>query len=456
MRRKYFFGFIAVILAMSLVLGACGGSSDGNPSETSNGQGESSGSTSSGNGNEPVIVRWWSWNPDKEKGKDYVEAFNASHTDVQVEYINYEYNDYVQTLKLEMMSGGEVDIFGLQAGAMLKEYDGFTEDLAPYAVKEWGENWKDRFYELGLSQTSYGEKVSALPWFLSAAGYLYYNNTLLEREGLEPPKTYQEWVELSQTLADRGITPFIHGGKDAWQNFDMFIALANEYAPGKIYEAEAGNIEWTDPDLVKAATTWKEMFENGIMQKGALGAVYYPDSYDKFNKGEAIFTMIGTWNDNRMTKTVLATHREKYGVTEDYEFLTIPFPDVNGDGQPGRVFGGPDVALAMNKNSNNKEAAWTFLKWMVSEGGQEINAKYLMLPSIKGVEMSDEDTLTDRQKEILKQHVSDLDNSVGRRELLYPEIKTALADALQMIASGQMSPEEGMQHVQSVSEELER
>ncbi|MFD0677457.1 MULTISPECIES: ABC transporter substrate-binding protein [unclassified Paenibacillus] len=437
----------SLTLITSALLSACGGNEAAPGTNASNPSAKTAG---------PVTLNWWSWNPDENKAKTYVDAFNASQTEIKVNYKRYEFTDYVKTLKLAMISVDEVDIFGLQAGAMIKEYSEFTEDLAPYAKKEWGNDWQSRFYDLGLKQLMSGEKAPALPWFVSAAGYLFYNNTIMEKEGLQPPKTYAEWIDVSKKLQAKGITPYIQGGKDAWQNLDMFIALSNEFDPGKIYAAEEGKAKWTEPGLVKAASVWKEMFENGIMQKGALGSGFYPDSYDKFNKGEAAMTLLGTWNDNRMTKTILQTHRQKYGVTVDYEFIPAPFPDMNGDGKPGKLFGGPDVALAINKNSKKKDAAWKFMKWLESEDGQKINAKYLMMPAIKGIDVDDSDVLTQRQKDNMKQQMKDLENSLGRRELIYPEVKSALGDALQMIATGKTSPEDGMKYVQAASEKTSR
>ncbi|MEK3912647.1 ABC transporter substrate-binding protein [Paenibacillus sp. FSL H7-0331] len=405
----------------------------------------------------PVTINWWSWNPDENKAKPFVDKFNASQSEVKVNYKRYEYNDYVKTLKLAMVSGDEVDVFGIQAGAMAKEYTEFSEDLTPYAVKEWGNDWQNRFYDLGLKQLLAGSKTPALPFFNSAAGYLFYNNTLLEKAGLKPPTTYAEWVEYVKVAPSKGINaPFIQGAKDAWQNFDMFIAIANEFAPGKIYEAEAGKAKWTDGDLVKAATTWKDMFQNGIMQNGAYGLSVYPDASDKFAKGETAMIMLGTWHDTRMTKTISANDKKKYGLTTDYEFLAAPFPDLNGDGKPGSLFGGPDVSLAITKESKKKEAAWKFVKWMVSEEAQKMNADVMQIPSIKGIQINDADIGTDRQKANMKQQMKDLENAIGKREFLYPELKTALGDALAMIATGKATPEEGMKNVQTASDKIKK
>lgn len=409
-------------------------------------------------------ITFWSWNggpgvPGAAQGDppQLVVEFNKTHPDIQVDWKFYQYTDYLNALKLAIASGEGPDLFGLQAGALVKEYNEFTEDLTPLAAKDLGANWQDQFYELGFGGVKQGDKLPGLPIFNSAAGYLWYNKTLFDKNGLKPPTTMDEWVNVCKTLNAKGTTCFVQGAKDAWVNFDMFIALANDIAPGKIYDAEAGKVAWTDPDLVKAMDMWGQMFKNGIMQNGALGISQYPDANEIWDKGQAGMILFGMWNDSVMTKSGMSTMQKQLGFTENYEFLPIPFPDVNGDGKPGRLFGGPDVVLAMNASSKNKDAAWQFIKWAVSkEGGQKIMADNTNVPAIKGLTLNDSDIITDAQKTNLKQQLTDLENAVGKREFLYPELKTALGDALQNVASGSQTPQQALEAVEQVSKTIQR
>jgi raffinose/stachyose/melibiose transport system substrate-binding protein len=192
------------------------------------------------------------------------------------------------------------------------------------------------------------------------------------------------------------------------------------------------------------------------MQEGALGLSQYPDAHDKWAKGEAAMILFGMWNNDHMTKTTVASLQEQLGFEQDYVFLPVPFPDVNGDGQGGRVFGGPDVGLAMNNGSEAKDAVWEFISWCMDEEAQRIWATTLTPPSVKGFEMDGSDVITEEQRQNLQQQLTDLENSVGKREFLYPELKTALADALQNVATGDQPPEEAMAAVEEVSKTIER
>ena len=427
-----------VVMALTILFTACGGSGGSTTSSSS-----------------VTTVNWWSWNPGPPLSTQFVNAFNKSHPHIKLVFKNQAYDDYINTLKLAMASGTGPDIFGTQAGAMQREYAQFMEDLTPYAQKTWGGNWQDRFYNFGLSQLASGSTTRSLPFYLSAAGTLWYNQSIFNKYGLQPPKTFDEWVSVSQALQSKGVTPFVQGAKDAWVNYDMYIALSNAIAPGKIYNAIAGKTSWTDPDLVKAMSTWQQMFHNGIIQKGALGLTEYPDANNQFSQGKAAMILLGTWNDAAMTKTGQASAQSTLGVKDNFQFLPLAFPTING--QSTKLFGGPDVALAMNKDSKVKDAAWQVLSWLTSQDAQTIHAKAVEQPSIKGLSIDNSDIISDTQKSALKAQAQDLNtNVIGPREIPYPELKTALADALQNVASGTQSPQQALAAVDKASQGIQR
>ncbi len=411
--------------------------------------------TAGGVGGPKTTVTFWTWNTGGPK-EEMVAAFQKAHPEIRLEVKQPEYTDYLNQLKLGMASGQGPDLIGLQAGSMMAEYGEFLEDLAPYAAEEWGNDWTGRFYEVGIDQLMEGERAPGLPWFVSGAGYMWYNQTIFEQHGLQPPKTFDELVSVSKQLQDKDVRPFLHGAKDAWVNLDMYIALANEIAPGKVYQAEAGEIEWTDPDLVRAMEYWKRLFDEGVIDEGALGTSQYPDVYESFTKGRGGMILMGMWHDPIMTKTGLEAAQKQMGFKEDYIFLPFRFPDVNGDGEPGRLFGGPDVTLGMNKDSKVKDAVWTFISWALSDEGQKFQGSVMNFPSVKGFGLDESDVITEEQRASLQQQVEDLENAIGKREFLYPELDTALGDALQNVATGAQSPQEAMESVQAESEAIER
>lgn len=418
---------------------------------------------------ERTVVTYWTWNPAAYQNPESVmedggtpvsfaqEALEAAHPEIDLQLEPYPYGDYLSQLQLNMLSGTGPDIVAVQAGVLLNTYKEFFVDLTPRLEAEWGADWRERFLSLGLDAVDSDEGVFGLPLMNSAAGFLWYNKTIFDQEDLQPPTTWDEWISVSNTLTERGITGFFHGAADSWVNYDMFISIANEIAPGKIYQAEAGEIPWTDPDLVLAMDYWRQMFSNGIMQEGALAATQYPDTHQNFTAGSAGMMLMGVWNDfSVLTSTGFEGSQQGYGFTEDYQYATIPFPDLNGDGNPGRPFGGPDVIVAMNQSAENQDAVWTVLSWMLSEEGQAQQARLLNVPAITGVPFDDSDARSDFERDVLAEQLTQLENSFGKREFLYPDLKTALGDALQTVATGDQTPEEALADVEAVSQTVER
>jgi raffinose/stachyose/melibiose transport system substrate-binding protein len=386
-----------------------------------------------------------------------IADFNKQQPNIKIDYKFFQYTDYVNALKLEMLSGSGPDIFFGQSGGFLKQYQEFTENLQPYATKTWGADWEKKFYPIGLSEIKETGKIAGLPWMLLGAGYVWYNNTIFQKYNLTPPKTYAEFVKVAQTLKSNGVTPFVQGAKDNWINFDTYMAIANQIAPGKIYEAEVGKVAWTDPDLVSAMDQWKKLFDDGIMQAGALGIQQYPDANDLFVKGQAAMIIQGTWANANMTKTTLATNKKTYGITQDFEFLPFLFPDVNNDGQPATLTAGPDSIMLMNSNSKEKDAVWVFMQYLLSDAVQlNSHAKKGVIPAIQGIPLNPSDMSTEAQKAVLQTELKDFNAAKGKREFAYPETQAALGTALQNVASGQTASKDALAEVEKASQKIKR
>ena len=368
----------------------------------------------------------------------------------------YPYGDYLQALQLNMISGTSDDLMAFQVGAMITQYAEYLEDLTPYCEKEWGANWKDKFLAVGIDQVTVDGKLVALPQVMSAAGALWYNQTILDQYNLSVPNNWDEWISVSNTLKDNGVIGFMHGAKDSWVNYDMFIGIANELDPGVIYEAEAGNASWTHDSLVKAMSMWGEMFSNGIMQEGALGNSQYPDTHQGFTSGNAAMMTMGTWNNfSTFTNEGMKGSKASYGFSEDFKYGITGLPDMNGDGKHGRLFASPDVSIGMSASSSNKDEAWKALK-VIIEDLQPTYAKDLWVPSMNGVAFDMSDATSDFAKAALEYELGMVENAYGKREFIYAEIKTALGDAMQNVAVGNMTALEAMEMVEEASQSVKR
>lgn len=401
-----------------------------------------------------ISIGHWLWKP--EFLPYLSKAFNAKYPNITFsnEYMKYE--DYVNKLKVNLASGSAWDIFVTQAGALLESSKSYCEPLAPLCEKEWGADWKNKFYADSMKPVdAVSNEAIGLPDSMGFAGMLFVNMTKMKKYNMQPPKTYEELKVFAKTLRDNKDLPIVIGAKDTWIDIDLFTVIANDIAPGKIYKADKGELQWTDPDIVKALEAWQGLFTDKVLQDGALGVPQYmtvAEMYWKQLQGGAIFD--GDWTLGIFT----VEEWKKYSNRDEYQ--AIPFPDMNGDGKPSPVSFSPGSIWSINKASSpeKKEAAWKFLKWYIAEEGlkvmtsKEVGMTYN--PAFKDVKIVYENDSANFKA--CAQNIMDMASNVGGdRELSNADVKKTLGEVLQEIAAG-LKPADGAAKLQKVADSTKK
>lgn len=409
-----------------------------------------SGSSEGGDPGGQTTVTWWSWNPDQDTAVQYIEAFEAEHPDITVEHRFIQYSDYVNTTQLALTSGSGPDVFGLQVGALTEQFAPLAEDLTPTLTEQLGDDWAQQL--TATDQLAFDGKQVALPWMITGGGLVWANQTLIDGLGLTVPETRAELDDFCAAVNAAGKTCIVQGAKDSWQNIDVYQTIANQIAPGTFYEALAGETSFDNPDLVQAFEVWKNLFEDGTFQEGALATTAYPDANDAFHRGESALIAFGSWQNADTTQARLDQYVETYGdpAIADTEFVPYSAPAFVDGGTTGRMFGGPDVGFAVSSSSAQKDAAITFVMWLTaSEAGQALMAENILQPSLQSVPLDLSAVKTDLQRTQLEAQGPELGNLIGQREINDADVRTALGDALSSVASGQTSPADAAKAVQS-------
>lgn len=405
---------------------------------------------------EKTTLTWWLWdaNPAPE---DFAKAFMEENPDITVKVKQYNYNDYLNALRPGLTSSSGPDIFQVAPGGMLANYGSLAVDLTPYVSDSLGDGWKDEFNSTAISQLQLDGKQPALPTYLSAAGYIYYNKTLVDQLGITVPTTLPEWEQTCATVNAAGLTCLAQGAKDAWVNTDVFLSLANSVKPGFIYDAIAGEAKWTDPSLVTAMTAWGSLFTSGIAGNGATAQTEYPDAFTAFLQNQAVFIALGTWNTpGTQTKTGVKLSQEGLAEPIDGEFLSAPFPAATADSDPTQPFGGVANGWAINANSKHVDAAYKLIEFLSAGDGQQMIGSVASFPSLKSASVSTDDVVFPSQVDDIQRLQSSLDDLVGYREIPYPDLGAAIGQALSAVAAGTQSPEDALASIQTASDAVKR
>ena len=410
-----------------------------------------------GDSGEKTVVKFQTWNPgDEEYTHAMLEKFEEEHPDIQIDYTFMPYTDHVEKLKVDLSAGDAADVYGVQTGAMYKEFRDFEEDLTPYLVKEYGDDWASNYneYAMSLLKGDDGEYY-AVPLGLSYAGYVWANMRYFDKYGLELPTNYDELKEVCKTFRDNGEYPLVIGAKDSWINIDTWMNIAADINKDKLYSAIEGETSFTDEDLVQSFQIWQNCFTDGVFQDGALGVGMYTDSTDMYQKeGSIPMILNGSWSLGAYMDSDEQSQEVYNSEGANHKIFLM---DWNNDGKIAPVEEAVDVSLAINNQSKVKDAAWTFVDWMIHEGADTlVNGQLQYMPARNDMELNVEG-LNENGTENLEYCVEQGKNNVGGyREMAYAELKETISNELTELALGDVTPEEAADTIEAASQAQER
>ena len=410
-----------------------------------------------GDSGEKTVVKFQTWNPGTEEYVgEMIDKFEEEHPDIEVQHIYMPYTDHVEKLKVDLSAGDAADVFGVQTGAMYKEFRDFEEDLTPYLVKEYGDDWASNYneYAMSLLKGDDGEYY-AVPLGLSYAGYVWANMKYFDKYDLELPTNYDELKAVCQTFRDNGEYPLVIGAKDSWINIDTWMNIAADINTEKLYSAIEGETPFTDEDLVQSFQIWQNCFTDGVFQDGALGVGMYTDSTDMYQKeGSVPMILNGSWSLGAYMDSDEQSQEVYNGEGANHKIFLM---DWNNDGKIAPVEEAVDVSLAINNQSKVKDAAWTFVDWMLHEGADFlINGHLQYMPARNDMELNVEG-LNENGAENLEYCVEQgKDNVGGYREMAYAELKETIINELTELALGDVTPEEAAETIEAASQAQER
>lgn len=396
-----------------------------------------------GDSGEKTVVKFQTWNPGTEEYVgEMIDKFEEEHPDIEVQHIYMPYTDHVEKLKVDLSAGDAADVFGVQTGAMYKEFRDFEEDLTPYLVKEYGDDWASNYneYAMSLLKGDDGEYY-AVPLGLSYAGYVWANMKYFDKYGLELPTNYDELKEVCKTFRDNGEYPLVIGAKDSWINIDTWMNIAADINTEKLYSAIEGETPFTDEDLVQSFQIWQNCFTDGVFQDGALGVGMYTDSTDMYQKeGSVPMILNGSWSLGAYMDSDEQSQEVYNGEGANHKIFLM---DWNNDGKIAPVEEAVDVSLAINNQSKVKDAAWTFVDWMIHEGADTlVNGQLQYMPARNDMELNVEG-LNENGTENLEYCVEQGKNNVGGyREMAYAELK----ETIYRTCSGRCYTRRGSRH----------
>lgn len=422
--------------------------------------GGGSGGSDSGSATEGNLV-WWGWTPDKPVADQLIAAFNEEYPDITVEFVSKPIDNYDSVMGPAITSADGPDIFNVAPGSAnggVETFQAGAIDLAPVVEAALGSDWKDKLSASGVEGLVVDDKVVGLSAGSVYSGSVWINKDLFDAQGLKPPTTLEEWKEVCAAFQAAGQGCFVQGAGQWAFDMDTFEAIMENVEPGAYIEASLGERSYTDPAFTEGMEIWKSLFDDGIMQDGAVGLQQYPDASNAFMSGQYAMVMMGTWYTQYTVRDTMIGAMEAAGVSNPEPFTMIPiqFPDVAGTGNTGNMFGDADYGLAISAQSDQQAAAKTFVTWLTTtEAGQQTVANTLNdIPSLLGIQPQwDEIDLVNPEVQLTAlQEYTDVAaaSTQPRFATVSADLNSAFRDALIGVATGDVTIDAALAGLQSV------
>ncbi len=431
-------GLLALTLMMTTVLTGCSGSKKTEDTST-----ETSGE-----------IVWWGWTPGSPTNEQYIAEFNKEYPDIKVTWKQTSIDDYDAAIRPALANGEGVDAFEASAGSGnggIQVFGGQAIDLTDAVKEALGDDYKDKLGEASITTMTVNGKLKGLGVGTVYSGNLWINQDLFDQYNVKVPTNYEEWKEACRIFRENGIEGFVQGAGQGAFNMDTFHAIADNVSPGTFTKAARGEVEWTDDAIVRALELWKGLFDDGIMQDGALGLQQYPEANNLFMSQKAAMVMMGSWyTSNALPDTMKASMESASSTEAPFTLIPIDFPDIAGTGNTGSMFGDLDYATAVSATSKNIKAATTFAVWLgTSQSGQQMIADSLnVVPSLKSA-TPDWDNVKlvnpEKQNEAIKEYIEKAMNSGDnpRFGAINADMNQAMMDVLAGVAGGTITPQDG-------------
>jgi raffinose/stachyose/melibiose transport system substrate-binding protein len=189
--------------------------------------------------------------------------------------------------------------------------------------------WSESFIPWALNLGIVDGKLYSIPNEIETL-VLYYNKTLFEEKGWEPPTTLDELWTLAETVAADDIIPFAHANQEWRAANEWFVGEFLNHGTGGpqlVYDALTGAAQWTDPSFVESMTMLNDMQQNGWFV-GGLDRYYTTSDADAsatLAEGDAAMKIEGSW----WVADAGLFFGEEAG--NDAEWDWVPMPSASGE-----------------------------------------------------------------------------------------------------------------------------
>jgi multiple sugar transport system substrate-binding protein len=211
------------------------------------------------------------------------------------------------------------------------------------------------------------EGVPVAVAYKSSIFMLFYNKTLMKNAGLDPespPKTWEEWKEMSRIITEKGEGKVFGGGVPSFPHAGGSLRATPFFRQMGVDFGGGTTVSLTDPKMIETLQFIRDM--NAYLPAGLGNSADEGPLWTEFQENETVaFAVNGSWQ-----QAGLEANGVDWGVTE----LPLPEGGVTGNCMVGAVY------VGVPTQAENKEDCFNLIRVLLDTELQK-NVVYETVPS---------------------------------------------------------------------------
>ena len=311
------------------------------------------------------------------------DRFLKNNPDFKVEISPIGNDTYEQKLVVAMNSGYLPDVFISWSGGKMNAYadNGLLTDLTPYMNRN---NYKDRFLDASIAQSSYNGKIWAVPANNVSVAMMFYNKEIFEKYNLSVPTTLKELESVCDTLLQNGVKPFSLANKSKWTGSIYFMYFATRYGGLEPFaDAYSGKGSFTHPAFIYAGNKVQEWVNKKYFVDGFNGLEEeLGQSRQLFYAGDAAMYLMGSW----FTATMKGENPDFQSKVGIFSFPRDEAGVNNADALIGTI---GNNFYHISAASPNRDKAFELITFLMDDESLPDRIKGGKIPPLKNVSITD-------------------------------------------------------------------
>jgi multiple sugar transport system substrate-binding protein/raffinose/stachyose/melibiose transport system substrate-binding protein len=295
---------------------------------------------------------------------DMAKAFNSRNNRFDLKPISLDHESFKTSISRNLESGNPPDIYSYWAGARTASIIEFLEPIDDI----WERNKLNQRFSPAIIKAAceYNGKKYLIPLTQHYIGF-FYNKKVFDSQGLKPPRTWSEFLEVCERLKAKGITPIALGAKEKWPAqfwFDLILLRTAPYEfRQKLMNGEAG---YQEPQVTAVFERWAQLVQKGYFNPRPNDMSWDSGANELVYSGKAGMTLMGTWMIGYFTDA-----RHGWVAGRDFDFF--PFPVITPS--IPAVSLGPIDGIIVPRKAVNKDGAKEALAFLTDAAPQQAMSK---------------------------------------------------------------------------------